>query len=47
MKEQLRNTWFEINEEEIIKLPEKEFKIMIVRMSWSLENKKEKMPEKN
>ena len=33
MKEQIRNIKVQINEEEIIKLPEKEFKIMIVRMS--------------
>ena len=32
MKEQTRNTEVQINEEEISKLPEKEFKIMIVKM---------------
>ena len=32
MKEQARNTEVEINEEEINKLPEKEFRIMIVKM---------------
>ena len=32
MKEQTRNTEFQINEEEICKLPEKEFRIMIVKM---------------
>ena len=32
MKEQTRNTQVQINEEEISKLPEKEFKIMIVKM---------------
>ena len=31
-KEQTRNTEVQINEEEIGKLPEKEFKIMIVKM---------------
>ena len=31
MKEQPRNTDIQINEEEIGKLPEKEFRIMIVR----------------
>ena len=31
MKEQTRNSETEINEEEIDKLPEKEFRIMIVR----------------
>ena len=32
MKEQTKNTQFQINEEEIGKLPEKEFRIMIVKM---------------
>ena len=32
MKEQARNTEAQINEEEIGKLPEKEFRIMIVNM---------------
>ena len=32
MKEQTRNTEIQINEEEIGKLPEKEFRIMIVKM---------------
>ena len=32
MKEQTRNTEVQINEEEICKLPEKEFRIMIVKM---------------
>ena len=49
MKEQTRNTEFQINEEEIGKLPEKEFRIMIVRMikkkKKNLENKMEKMQE--
>ena len=31
MKEQTRNTEVQINEEEIGKLPEKEFRIMIVK----------------
>ena len=47
MKEQTRNTEVQINEEEIGKLPEKEFKIMIVKMIRSLENKMEKMQESN
>ena len=47
MKEQLRNTQVQINKEEIIKLSEKEIKIMIVRMSPNLENRKVKMPEKH
>ena len=45
MKEQTRNTEVQINEEEIAKLPEKEFRIMIVKMIKNLENKMEKMPE--
>ena len=44
-KEQTRNTEVQINEEEIGKLPEKEFKIMIVKMIKNLENKMEKMQE--
>ena len=32
MKEQVRNAEVQINEEEIDKLPEKEFRIMIVKM---------------
>ena len=45
MKEQPRNTEVQINEEEIGKLPEKEFRIMIVKMIKNLENKMEKMQE--
>ena len=45
MKEQTRNTEFQINEEEIGKLPEKEFRIMMVKMIRKLENKMEKMQE--
>ena len=45
MKEQTRNTELQINEEEIGKLPEKEFRIMIVKMIKNLENKMEKMQE--
>ena len=45
MKEQTRNTNVQINEEEIGKLPEKEFRIMIVKMIKNLENKMEKMQE--
>ena len=47
-KEQNRNIEVQINEEEIGKLPEKEFRIMIVRMikkKKNLENKMEKMQE--
>ena len=42
MKKQTRNTEVQINEEEIGKLPEKEFRI-IVKMIKTLENKMEKM----
>ena len=45
MKEQTINTKVQINEEEIGKLPEKEFRIMIVKMTKNLENKMEKMQE--
>ena len=43
IKEQTRNTEIQINEEEIGKLPEKEFRIMIVKMIKNLENRMEKM----
>ena len=45
MKEQTRKTEVQINEEEIGKIPEKEFRIMIVKMIKNLENKMEKMLE--
>ena len=45
MKEQTRNTEVQINEEEIGKLPGKEFRIMIVKMIKNLEGKMEKMQE--
>ena len=45
MKEQTRNTEVQINEEEIGKLPEKEFRIMIVKVIKSLENRMEKMQD--
>ena len=45
MKEQTRNTEVQINEEEIGKLPEKEFRIMIVKMIKNLVNKMEKRQE--
>ena len=47
MKEQTRNTEVKINEEEIGKLPEKEFRIMILKMIKNLENRMEKMQESN
>ena len=46
MKKQARNTGVQINEEEIGKLHEKEFRIMIVKMIKSLEKKMDKMQEK-
>ena len=45
MKEQIRNTDVQINEEELGKLSEKEFRIMIVKTIKNLENKMEKMQE--
>ena len=45
MKEQTRDTEVQMNEEEIGKLSEKEFRIMIVKMTKNLENKMEKMQE--
>ena len=45
MKEQTRKTEVQINDEEIGKLPEKEFRIMIVKMIKNLENRMEKMQE--
>jgi len=43
MKEQIRNTEIQTNEEEIGKLPEKEFRIMIVQIIKNLESRMEKM----
>ena len=45
MKEQTRNTEVQINEEAIGKLPEKELRIMIVKMIKNLENRMEKIQE--
>ena len=45
MKEQARNTEVEVSEEEIGKLLEKEFRIMIAKMIKNLDNKMEKMQE--
>ena len=42
MKQQTRNREVQINEEEIGKLPEKEFRIMVLKM---MENKMENMQE--
>ena len=43
MNKQTINTEVQINEKEIGKLPEKEFRIMTVKMIKYLENKMEKM----
>ena len=45
MKKQTRNTEVQINEEEIGKLPEKEFRIVIAKTIKNLESKMEKMQE--
>ena len=45
MKEQTRNTEVQINEEEIGKLPKKEFRITIVQMIKNLENRMEKIQQ--
>ena len=45
MKEQTRNTEVQINEEEIGTLPEKEFRIKIVKMIKNSENKMEKIQD--
>ena len=45
MKEQTRNTEVQINEEEIGKLPDKEFRIMTVKIIQNLEDGMEKMQE--
>ena len=46
MKEQIRNIEVQINKDEIGKLLEKEFRMMIIKMIKNLENKMEKMQEK-
>ena len=45
MKEQTRNTEVQINEDETGKLPEKEFRKMILKMIITFANKMEKMQE--
>ena len=45
MKEQGKNSQYQINEEETGKLPEKEFRVMIVKMIQNLKTKLEKMKE--
>ena len=46
MKEQGKNLQNQINEEEIGNLPEKEFRVMIVKMTQNLRNKMEARIEK-
>jgi len=43
MKEQGKNSQDQINKEDTCKLHEKEFKIMIVKMTQNLKNRMEKM----
>ena len=45
MKEQGRNSQDQINEEEISNLPEKELRVMIVKMIRRLENRMEKIQD--
>ena len=45
MKERTRNIEIQVNEEEIGKLPEKEFRIIIGKMIKNLKNKMEKIQE--
>ena len=45
LKEQTRNTEVQINEAEIGKLPEKEFRILTGKMIRNLENRMEKMQD--
>ena len=45
MQEQTQNTKVQINQEEIGKLPEKDFRIIIVKMIKNLESKMKKMQE--
>ena len=47
MKEQTRNTEVQINEEKIDRLPEKEFRIMTVKMIINLEKKNGENPRIN
>ena len=46
MKEQGKNLQDQINEEEIVNLPEKEFRVMIVKMIQNLWNRMEAHIEK-
>ena len=42
MKEQTRNTEVQINEEVVVEIPEKEFRMMTVTMIKNLKNKMQK-----
>ena len=44
-KEQGKNLQYQINEDEICNLPEKEFRVMIVKMIQNLGNRMEKIQE--
>ena len=46
MKEQGKNPPYQTNEEEIGSLPEKEFRVMIVKMIQHLGNRMERIQEK-
>ena len=46
MKEESKNPPYQTNEEEIGNLPEKEFRVMIVKMIQHLGNRMEKIQEK-
>ena len=45
VEEQTRNTEVQINEEEISKLSEKEFRVMIVKMFQNLKNRMKKIQQ--
>ena len=45
IEEQTRNIEVQMNEEEIGKLPEKEFRIMIIKIIKNLESKMEKIQD--
>ena len=45
MKEQDKNTPDQTNEEEIGSLPEKDFRVMILKMNQNLGNRREKIQE--
>ena len=44
-KEQGKNLQDQINEDNIVNLPEKEFRVMVVKMSQNLRNRMEKIQE--